>query len=481
LPKTPPEARVAHGARVLSGSFSPPWLAGRLGQLLPAFPDVAVCVAFSGGADSTALLAALAQIARPPLRLRALHVDHRLHPHSGRWSAHCRRVARRLKVPLAVRIVKVARARGESPEAAARAARYAALAAALGEGEALLTAHHEDDQLETVLLQLLRGAGVAGLAAMPPIAPFARGVLARPLLSMPRARLSAWLRTRGLPWIEDDSNADLRLDRNYLRLRVLPPIRERWPRASATASRSARHLAEAQRLLEALGAADAGRASVGALLSAKVLRRLPPDRRRNALRFWITAAGHPAPPTSLLSEIAGPLLAARPDAQPFVAWERVLVRRQADLLSLRPAPAVSTRRGTRGAASGGPAGEPQGADGSWRWRWRELRECALPPPLGTLRITRDARGPLDLDALAPLLTLRVRRGGERLRPVRGGPRRTLKSLLQEARVPAARRAHLPLIFAGEKLIAVAALWLDESVQASAASPRRGRLGWSAAD
>jgi tRNA(Ile)-lysidine synthase len=461
---------VSAAARASRGSFGPQWLHARLAQLLPGFPRLSLCVAFSGGADSTALLAALAPLARPPLKVRALHVDHGLHRDSRAWSRHCRAVARELGVPLGVRAVAVERRRGESLEAAARAARYRALRAALRPGEALLTAHHEDDQLETVLLQLLRGAGVAGLAAMPAVAPFGGGVLVRPLLTVPHAQLLQWLKGRGLSWIEDDSNAQLHLNRNYLRARVLPLIRARWPAAAATAARSARHAAEAQRLLDALGAADVARASVGTMLSAKVLRTLPPERRRNALRFWIVAAGELPPPTSLLQELAGPLLAARPDSHPRVAWEQVLVQRQADLLSLR------TRPGTVDTA---PRGHPQLPE--TRWPWRECASCVLPPPFGTLCVRADSRGPLDLDALASPLIVRSRRGGERLRPLRGGPRRALKSLLQEARIPLAQRAHLPLIFAGDVLVAVAGLWLDESVQATAASPRRGRLSWSATE
>src|SRR5262249_8838431 len=157
----------------------------------------------------------------------------------------------------------------------------------------------------------------------------------------------------------------------------------------------------------------AERAAVGRLLSAKVLRALPPERRRNALRCWIAAAGFLAPPTSLLNEIAGPVLAARPDSHPWVAWPGGVVQRQADLRSLQGAPAP--------AAAGG-------ATSDLAWRWRTRRSCVLPPPGGTLQLLRDARGPLDLDALPPLLSVRVRRGGERLRPVRGGPRRALKSL-----------------------------------------------------
>jgi tRNA(Ile)-lysidine synthase len=454
-------ARARRGSRV---SFGPQWLQQRLAELLPAFPDTALCVAFSGGCDSTALLAALSQLPRPARSLRALHIDHRLQPHSRRWSAHCRRVARRLHVPLAVRTANITRARGESLEAAARTARYRLLAAALVPGEALLTAHHQDDQLETVLLQLLRGAGVAGLAAMPVLAPFGRGVLVRPLLTVPRAALADWVRGQGLSWVEDESNAQLRPDRNYLRARVLPVLRERWPSAAATASRSARHLAEAQRLLDILGEADAGRASSGAMLSARMLRRLTPERRRNVLRFWIAAAGVLTPPASRLEEIAGTLLAAREDAQPLVAWEGAAVQRQGDLLVLRA-----------GGAPGAAALQmPEVA-----WQWRQRRRQVLPPPFGTLVLEPDARGPLDLDALGPTLMVRERRGGERLRPLRGGPRRALKQLLQEARVPVPRRAQLPLLFDRGKLIGVADLWLDESVQAHTASRRRGRLRWRA--
>jgi tRNA(Ile)-lysidine synthase len=459
------------GRAASATKFSPEWLGRQLSQLLPQFPDTSVCVAFSGGADSTALLAALAAAPARPARLRAIYVDHQLQPDSSAWGRHCRKVAASLGVPLQVRRVRVARGRGQSPEAAARAARYGALAGALQAGETLLTAHHQDDQLETVLLQLLRGAGVAGLAAMPACAPFARGVLVRPLIDKPRAQLRAWLRTRGLTWIEDASNADERLDRNYLRSRVLPPILARWPAAPGTVVRGARHAAEAQRMLDALGAADVARASHGAMLSAAVLRSLPAERRRNALRFWINRSGHLVPPARRLQEICGPLLAARTDAHPLVAWTGAMVQRQGDLVSIRAHPAATAGRRV-------PATQPRGGR-ALKWRWHLGQRRVLATGAGTLSLEEDARGPLDLDALARTLAVRPRRGGERLRPVRGGARRALKSLLQEARVPLEERARMPLVYAGGRLVAVADRWLDESVQASPASRRRARLVWSA--
>jgi tRNA(Ile)-lysidine synthetase-like protein len=527
---------------------------------VPDFPNTALCVALSGGVDSTALLAALAHNRPRALELRALHVDHGLRPSSKQWAEHCRTLARRLRVPLQVLTTKVERSRGESLEAAAREARYRSLARALQPGEILLTAHHGDDQLETVLLQLFRGSGLRGIAAMPALAPFAQGWLARPLLSRSRAELEAWVRARGLTWVEDDTNVDESLDRNYLRRRVLPLIRDRWPGSPAAVARSARHAAEAQALLDSLARADVERASYGESLAVKTLRALPPERRRNALRFWIARAGWLAPDTRRLEEIAGPLLDARSDAHPFVEWgtadsgtsehaspdvsrnvrgstgrdadrptrastagdtdgtgpgptrassgaasdpraraqattvsnarqrTRITnrVERHGDLLSLR---SLSTPLDLVGAAT--PASktpsprQPQGSETATPaelvWSWRHSPTCILPGGLGKLELEPADRGPIDLDALPPALTIRWRSGGERLSPRRGGPSRALKNLLQEARVPAPERARLPLLFSvtpsGAKLIAVADLLLDETVQATPATRRRARLGW----
>ncbi|HVS76154.1 MAG TPA: tRNA lysidine(34) synthetase TilS, partial [Steroidobacteraceae bacterium] len=212
-----------------AGAFGPDWLRARLAHLLPGFPHVEVCVALSGGIDSTALLAALAEARPDALHLRALHIDHGLHPNSRGWTAHCRRLARRLGIPLKVITVTVARERGASLEEAARLARYRCFGQQLRTGETLLTAHTQDDQLETVLLQLFRGCGLPGLAAMPAVAPLGPGWLARPLLACSRSQIEAWVRARGLAWVEDDTNADERFDRNYLRRRVLPAVRQRWP------------------------------------------------------------------------------------------------------------------------------------------------------------------------------------------------------------------------------------------------------------
>ena len=465
--------------------FGPQWLAARLAQILPGYPAVSLCVALSGGLDSTALLAALALAARAARRsrpqVRAVHVDHGLQPDSPLWSAHCRGLAASLGIGIEILAARIDRKRGDSLEAVARAARYALLAANLAPGEFLLTAHHEDDQLETVLLQLFRGSGLAGLAAMPELTRFASGWLARPLLTCTREKLAAWTTANAaawtgprashprtgsgvgsgavaVGWIEDDMNADERLDRNYLRRRVLPLIRERWSGVGPSVSRSARHAAEAQALLDALGRRDAERAADGDSLAAGGLRALPPDRRRNALRFWIARSGHAVPDTRRLDEMCGPMLDARDDANPRVEWAGVCVQREGGRVSIRSPVADSST-------------------GEITWRWSSDRSSTLPDGLGKLELRKDPRGPLDLDALPETATVRFREGGERLRPKRGGPSRALKNLLQEAHVPVIERRRLPLICSGERVLAAADLWCDESVQAGPGTHRRGRIRW----
>jgi tRNA(Ile)-lysidine synthase len=441
----------------------------RLAELLPGFPNVGLVVALSGGVDSTVLLAALAAHRLAGLRVRAIHINHGIHPNARKWSEQCRALARDLEVPLEVSQTRVVKQAGVSLEAAARDARYSMLAAGLAPGEFLLTGHHEDDQLETVLLQLFRGAGLAGLAAMPQIAAFATGWLVRPLLPRTRAELEEWARDAGLSWVEDDTNADETLDRNYLRRRVLPLIRERWQGVGSAVSRSARHAAEGQRLLDMIARTDVERASSGAELFVPALRALQPDRRRNALRFWIAGAGARAPDTSRLEELAGPVIDARPDSNPRVSWGDVEVRRHADLLAIMSGAGSLTDR-SRISAAGQEAVAP-----TVEWAWKVAPLLELRDRGGTLELKPDPHGPIDLDVIPASVTVSRRRGGERLRPRRGGPRRSLKSLLQESHLPIAQRGRLPLLFSGATLLAVGSLWVDESIQVTPGTLHRGRL------
>ncbi|MGB8693711.1 MAG: tRNA lysidine(34) synthetase TilS [Steroidobacteraceae bacterium] len=452
-----------------AADFSDTWLEGRLRHLIGKLRGARLCVAYSGGADSAALLAALAALrTRCGFTLRALHINHQLQPGADAMAAAALRSARQLRVRCALLPQPVRPARGESVEAAARAVRSAALQRERRAGEWLLLAQHLDDQLETVLLQLLRGAGVAGLAAMPEVA----GCMLRPLLGVRRASLQAYLRQRGLPWHDDPSNDDERFDRNYLRRRVAPLLAARWPAAAVTVARSAGLAAEAQGLLETLADQSLGNAVDGSALQVAVLRRLAPAACRNALRRWLALRDLPLPDQRRLQEIAGPMLRARHDSQPQVAWPGAVVRRHGDLLYALPAAPAA---GPKPAVLAG-AGAPR------RWDWR-LRPRLLLPEGGQLELRLDASGPLNLSALPDLFEIRFRLGGEKLAARHG--RQTLKRLLQERHLPPWLRSSVPLLYAGERLVAVADWWHEPALQGSTgntpvvAGAARGRLVWQA--
>lgn len=421
-------------------------------------------MAFSGGVDSLALLAALvavraSQALRARVALRAVHVDHGLNPRSGLWARQCRRQCRALGVPLRVRRARLVLPRGASPEAVAREARYALLAAELRVGEVLLAAHHVDDQLETMLLQLMRGAGVAGLAAMPAAAAFGRGWLLRPLLDVGRSELEHWVRSRGLEWVEDDSNADPRFDRNYLRREVVPRLKARWSAAARVAARSAAHLADARAVLDEVAAADLARVLRGRAVALDALRELPPARRRQVVRAWLQGRGLPVPDTRHLERVLGELCAARADAQPCVRWRGAEVRRHRGLLhALEELP------------------QPPAAQ-VLRWDWRRGRSLALGAGLGRLVLRADPGGPIDAARLPAQLTVRWRAGGERLQTEPGGPRRTLKELLRVRGVLPWMRDRIPLVHAGPGLVGIADLAVEARYQAAPGTRRRCRIVW----
>lgn len=442
--------------------------AAKLIELAGRHPKV--LVAFSGGLDSTVLAHALSRAKKDLASLRLVHVDHGLQDASGAWSRHCRRLARAWRLPFVGIQVRVARRRGDSPEAAAREARYAALARVLLPGEVLVTAQHRDDQVETLLLQLFRGAGVSGLAAMPTIAPFGAGRLARPLLDISRAELETYARAHRLQWVEDPTNAQTAFARNYLRRDVLPAIRARWPGVDTAIARSARHMSTADALLGDIASQDLAAAADGAGLAVAALRALPAARRRNALRAFIARANAELPPASQLAEICGAMLAARADAQPEVRWTGAVIRRRSGRLELRVVSEEPPRASRESASKS--------------WSWTRQREFLVNDGGDRLALVDDPSGDIDLDKLPRRLELRARRGGETLRPGPQARTQALKKLLQAAKLTVEQRARLPLLFGagpkgplGGKLIAAGDRWLDASVSATVKSRRRARLVW----
>jgi tRNA(Ile)-lysidine synthase len=429
-----------------------------------------VAIAFSGGLDSTVLAHAIVRARRQFSHLRLLHVDHGLQAGSAAWARHCARQARRWRVPIEILRASIDINTGESPEAAARDARYGLFASVLEDQEVLVTAQHQDDQAETLLLQLFRGAGVAGLAAMPPIAPFADGRIARPLLGESRAMLSRYAQQHALDWIDDPTNAQTRFARNFLRHEVLPAIRKKWPGIDSALARSARNMADAQALLDAVARADLARVMDGDGLAVPALRALPAARRRNVLRAFIALANVEVPSSAQLREIADTVLAVRADAQPEVRWPHGAVRRRGARLIL------DTTSGSARAA----VAERQVKS----WSWKVDRELIVNAAGDRLALVDDRSGPIDLARLPARLHLRARAGGESLRPGSRARSQSLKNLFQRARIPVDERARLPLLFAGEgpkgRLVAVGDRWIDASILANVKSRRRARLKLSRA-
>jgi tRNA(Ile)-lysidine synthase len=428
-------------------------------QLLSVPQPAAWQVAFSGGLDSSALLHAMAALRdRFAIAVGAVHVHHGLQADADAWVNHCRRVCTGYDIPLSVLHADARPAQGESPEAAARLARYAVLADWLVPDHCLLTAQHQDDQAETLLLQLLRGAGVHGLAAMPVCTALGAGTHLRPLLSVRRQALLEYARADGLEWIEDPSNAETGLDRNFLRHDVMPLLRSRWPALAGTLSRSAAHAAEAAGLLDAL-AADDRQAVAGPqadTLSVSALHALSPARQRNLLRGWMKQQGGHAPPAAVLARVQHDMLASRPDAMPCVQWGGHAVRRYRDALFVLPE-----------RASDQPRPEPA---------WRLDRPLSLAHG-GMLTATPTVGEGLRQAAIAGEgVHIRWRRGGETCRPSGRGHRHALKKLFQEAGVPPWQRDRIPLLYVEDKLAAVAGLWICEPFQAG---PREAgfRIDW----
>lgn len=442
----------------------------------------------SAGRPSQSTAAPAATPLRRALPLAAIHVDHGLQPDSAAWAEHCRQVCVALGVPLTIRRLALRRRPGESLEALAREGRYALLRELAGPGDLVLTAQHQDDQAETLLLALLRGSGVKGLAAMPMVAPLGEARLLRPLLGHSRAQLLAWAQARNLRWREDPSNADPVFDRNFLRARVLPVLAERWPACAASLSRSAAHCAAAQGLIEGLAAAELPRlvGSRPATLSLGRLAALAPDLLAAVLRHWIAGLGLPPPDSRHLGRIRDELLTARPDRQPLVAWPGAEARRyREDLYVMVPLPAPPTSsvpsssslpftlpcpyqpprpsqpptRVAPMAGDGGHSFSPAPDVRSLTMTWRR-GDLLLPAGLGRLRlIGKEGGSGQDPEARWPG-GLEVRFTGEGLscRPHSQGHRRRLKHLFQEAGIPPWLRPYVPRLFAEGQLIAVGDRW-----------------------
>lgn len=428
----------------------PELLERELSRLIPGWPDARLCIALSGGVDSTALLHAChrLRLRQPAVSLRALHVAHGLQPAAAGWPATCAALCADLGVPFETIELELDPPPGASVEAAARDARYAALKSRLAPGEALLTAHHQDDQLETVLLQLFRGAGLAGLAAMPASTMLGDALLLRPFLGVTRAEIDAYARSAGLGGIEDPTNLSPRFDRGLLRRDVIPVLRARWPSLARTVSRTARHAATAQGLLEDLAAIDAAGGIEGEQLLVAHCLGLPRARQANLLRWWLQRAGLGMPSEARLNSILDDLLPARAGAQPVVSWPTGEVRRHRGRLhAMRPLKSLARKEWVLG------IDKVLEAEG--------VGSIALIAGIGCGFSALRHPGPFDL---------RVRQGGERLLPAGQRVEKSVTRLLREADIAPWLRDRVPLVYSGELLLAVGNLWIAAQAAATTGEP-----------
>lgn len=394
------------------------------------------CVGYSGGMDSHALLHAMAMLQKqmPQLSLRAIHINHGLQTDSQYWAAHCENVCEQLDVPLRVLKVDVAD-NGDGPEGSARIARYGAFAESLAEGEQLLLAQHADDQAETFLLQALRGSGPDGLAAIPRKRVFAKGYLCRPLLPCLQTQLGDYAARHTLEWIEDPSNTDTSFDRNYLRQAIMPLLKERWPAAANTLSRSAMRSAAASQTLLGIAQEDLElvRLRGSSELSVSELRSLPRERCYNVLRIWARQSKLRMPRLQDLSQVLISLINARDDSAGIVNVRDYEFRRHGDRLYLLP---------------------PQIANEPFSYTWL--------PPYNDLHITETnvtltaqacREQGIDLPAHGNV-TVRNRTGGELIKLGEPAFHKAVKKLLQESSVPPWQRDAIPLLYVNDRLAAV---------------------------
>ena len=420
---------------------------------LPAMDGV-YWLAFSGGPDSSVLVHLFCQLkARLQNPIKVVYVDHGQGQDSAERGAFCQEVAAACQFSFVNLKISGARAKGESPEAWAREARYRLLAAGMGARDILFTGHHRDDQAETFLLQALRGAGPRGLAGMPPCKPFGKGLHARPLLNYPRRALRDYAKKNGLSWRDDQSNRDRRYDRNYLRHAILPLLEQRWPASVTTLARATAHQQECGALLDELAGDDLQRASEGGAgaLRINVLRTLSEARQKNLLFYWLRRLRLSPPAARHMRDILSRLIHAGAGPAPCVHWPGVELRRYKDrLYAARPLVAH---------------------DAAVTYHWDLCRPIVI---LGeTLRASfRGGRG-LARSRLADQgLEIRFRRGGETITPVGARRARPVKALFREKGILPWHRDRVPLIYVADQLALIPGLCIDQHFAA-----KDGEAAW----
>ncbi len=421
-------------------------------------PESQFVMAFSGGLDSSVLLHLLAHDNNFRSRIRSvLHVNHQLHPDADTWAQHCAQFCAALNLPFEAIKVDVKRNDGNGLEAAARAARYSAFDQRLKTNEVLVAAHHRDDQVETVFLKLLRGAGEAGLAGMRTLRVHNSGLLWRPLLETSRASLLDYANAHQITWIDDPSNLSSHHDRNFLRHEILPKIRTRWPAADNAVAHSAQLLAHRSiRNHEQTRQALANARTIDPhVLLLDHLREMHEFELGDVIRAWCDELKFNYPNHQIIARIQPELINASEDAQPLLEWPGAQLHRYRNQLVLHAPMQV-------GACS-------------WQAALFVDQKLELPNQQGSLLISTKTESqaglnPYQIDPLQQAFqacvetgfTVRFRVGGESISLAENRPSQYLKNLLQASGIPPWQRDCIPLIFCQQNLVAVGDYFVDSS-------------------
>jgi tRNA(Ile)-lysidine synthase len=412
---------------------------------LNSIPEVSdYYVAYSGGLDSHVLLHALKKISSSLSgSIYALHVNHGISEHAKDWVHHCETTCQNLGVNFKALEIKEACPKGESLEAWAREKRYQLMTEQLDIEGLLLTAHHLEDQAETLLIQLARGAGVRGLAAMPVLRKHNNVRLARPLLNVNRGKLLKYAELHKLQWIEDDSNYDVSIDRNFFRHQIIPKLRKRWSGIANTLHRVALHQASAANLLDDLAKIDWRfcQTQSSRTLQVDKLLSLSIERQSNLIRYWLRQLDLRVPDSKIMHEILNKFLSAKQESEPLVRWPGAEVRRyQNQMYALKPV---------------------LEHDIEVVIDWDMQSACRLSGGVLRANLTHGKGIATDVCADAQL-QIRFRKGGEKIQLSNKDHRQELKKLFQEENIPPWERDRLPLLYRDDQLIAVANLWVDIS-------------------
>ena len=434
----PPSDLIAHLKQALARIVSP-------GQRLS--------LGLSGGIDSLVLLDILAQLRETlGFHLSAIHINHQISPNASAWARFCQEQCAGRGIALNVVTVDLLGRRQLGLEAAARAARYHAFDQQ--QADFIVLAHHLDDQVETLLLQMLRGAGVKGLSAMPQNSDkrsSTKPSLLRPLLGIPRSTIETYARNRSLQWVEDESNIDISYGRNFLRHEIFPKLETHFPAYRKTLFRVSRNLSESAQLQDELAQLDAQSVLLQGKLDAAKLASLGVIRAKNLMRYYLAQHEITMPSAQRLEEIVRQLGGAAEDASVHIKIGEFEIRRFRNQVSVHPL--------TKAIAI-----HPH-------WEWRGEPELSLPEMQRVLAFQPTVGQGLSLTKLQQQpVTIRLRQGGERLKPDCHRPRRSLKNLLQEAQIPPWQRQRLPLLYCGDQLTMVLGIGIDCAYQAAPDEP-----------